>query len=265
MTVLELDRVTVKVPGRVLLDDVSLRLGASDLIAVLGPNGAGKTTLVRSALGLVEPALGRVTLDGVPVASLPGRERAAKLAWLPQRGPLVEPTTALELVAAARFRFRESRASSRAAAMRALAAARADALEARLLTELSGGELQRVAFASLLAQEAPLALLDEPASHLDPARQIELYALVGRLWRSGLGVLWVMHDINALAHAVEEGEAARARVVGLKNGQIDFVAAYGAPDLGARLGALFGVSMTAVSVGGRRVFVTDPSGSAPRP
>src|SRR4029079_7367241 len=97
----------------------------------------------------------------------------------------------------------------------------AAALVARRVTELSGGELRRVAFASLLAQEAPLALLDEPASYLDPARQIELYALVGRLWRSGLGVLWVTHDINALAHAVEEGEAARARIVGLKNGQID--------------------------------------------
>jgi ABC-type cobalamin/Fe3+-siderophores transport system ATPase subunit len=86
MTTLELDRATVRLDGRTVLDEVSLRLRASDLIAVLGPNGAGKTTLVRSALGLVEPASGRITLDGAPVRSLPGRVRASKLAWLPAGG-----------------------------------------------------------------------------------------------------------------------------------------------------------------------------------
>jgi iron complex transport system ATP-binding protein len=262
---LELDRVTVKVTGRTVLDDVSLRLTASDFIAVVGPNGAGKTMLLRSALGLVKPASGRITIDGFPVGSLPGRVRAAKLAWLPQRGLVVEPTTALEFVAAARFRFRESRASSRAAAKRALDAVRAGAFEARLITELSGGELQRVVFASLLAQEAPLLLLDEPASYLDPAQQIELYALIGRLWRSGLGVLCITHDINALLHAVDEEEALRVKVFGLKNGRVDFVAAYSAPDLSAKLEALFGIPMTSVSVRGRRVFVAEPSGSARRP
>jgi iron complex transport system ATP-binding protein len=265
MTTLELDHVTVEISGRAVLEDVSLRLGASDFIVVLGPNGAGKTTLVRSALGLVKPAGGQLTLDGAPVASLPARVRAAKIAWLPQRGLLVEPTTALDAVAMARFRFREARAASREAAKRALATVHAEAIEERLITELSGGELQRVAFAALLAQEAPLILLDEPASHLDPAYQIELYALVGRLWRSGLGVLCITHDINALAHAVGDEEAARVQIVGLKRGRVDFVARYGDPDLDDRLGALFGIHMASVGVRGRRLFVPEPARSVPEP
>src|SRR5262249_2193811 len=154
----------------------SLRLTESDFVAIVGPNGAGKTTLIRVALGVVQPSSGRVLVDGEPLSALSGRSRAAKLGWLPQRGVVLEPITALEFVAAARFRFREGYACSLAAAGRALAAAGIPAVEGSLITTLSGGELQRVLIASLLAQEAPRLLLDEPASHLDPAQQLEISA-----------------------------------------------------------------------------------------
>ena len=252
---LELSRVTCRQGARALLEDVSLRLSPSDFIAVVGPNGAGKTTLLRAALGLLRPTSGTVRLQGVPLQALPERERARQLAWLPQRVAAAEPLGVLELVATARFRFREPRAAALAAARAALERVQAGAFAARDFTRLSGGEQQRVALAALLAQEAPLLLLDEPASSLDPAWQVDLYRLIGDLWRAGLGVLCVTHDVNVLAHAVAPEDAARLQVLGMEQGRIRFLTSYAAEDLGERLGELFGVRMSAFAAEGRRVFV----------
>jgi iron complex transport system ATP-binding protein len=262
MTVLlEFAGVTVRGGGRALLDDVSLQVPPGGFVAVVGRNGAGKTTLLRAALGLLRPEAGRVRVGGRDVAAMSPRERAAHMAWLPQRVQPFEPITALERVVAARYRFRESRGHSEQAAWRALTHARAEALALRPVTELSGGELQRVAVAALLAQEAPLVLLDEPASFLDPAQQLELYGLVGRLWRAGLGVLCVTHDVNVLAQAAEQREPGSLRVVGMEQGRVLFDSRFDAPDLGERLGGLFGVRIRAVTVEDRRVFVGLSAGS----
>lgn len=252
---LEIDQAIVRVGGRTLLNGVSLRLPPGDFVAVVGPNGAGKTSLLRVALGLLWPETGRVSVNGRGLAALSPRERAGLMAWLPQRVQTSEPVTALERVAMARYRFRESYRRSMSEASAALARVGAQDFASRPITELSGGEQQRVAVAALLAQEAPLVLLDEPANFLDPAQQLELYTLVGRLWRSGLGILCVTHDINVLAHAAEQHEARQVRVVGMANGRVIFESLYDAPELGEQLSALFGVRMRAVTVDNRRIFV----------
>ncbi|MCE9672250.1 ABC transporter ATP-binding protein [Myxococcus stipitatus] len=256
--VLEVSGATVRNGGRVLLEGVSLRVAPGDFVAVVGPNGAGKTTLLRVALGLQRVDAGRATVDGRDVASLSPRERAALVAWLPQRVQVSEPITVLEHVVAARYRFHESRRRSEEAAREALAHVQAEALGARPITELSGGEQQRVAVAALLAQQSPLVLLDEPANFLDPAQQLELYALVGRLWRAGKGVLCITHDINVLAHALAPGAAGRLRVLGLSGGRTAFESHYDAPELGEALGRVFGVRMRDVRIDGQRVFVALP-------
>ncbi|RKH02665.1 ABC transporter ATP-binding protein [Corallococcus sp. CA053C] len=260
---LTLDTVTVRARGRTLLDGVSLRVAPGDFVAIVGPNGAGKTTLLRVALGLLRPDAGHARVDGRDVSGLAPRERAALLAWLPQRLEAAEPITALEQVVAARYRFPESRRASETAALRALAEVGAQDFASRPVTELSGGERQRVAVAGLLAQETPLVLLDEPANFLDPAQQLELYTRVGHLWRAGRGLLCVTHDVNVLTHA--RAPSTRApRVVGLTEGRVVFDLDYDAPDLGEHLGALFGVRMHSTSVDGHRVFVGLPrSGGAP--
>jgi iron complex transport system ATP-binding protein len=263
MTSLELDRVMLQVGARRLLDDVSLRVTDSDFVVVVGPNGAGKTTLLRAALGLIGVSSGRVLLDGMPLSSFSGRERAARVGWLPQRGVVLEPISALEFVAAARYRFRESRAQMLRAARQALELARAAAVEVCRVTELSGGELQRVLIASLLAQESPLLLLDEPANYLDPAQQIEIYSMLSRLWRSHFGVLCVTHDINAIASAIQSNQASCVRVVGLKGGRVEFATTYDAPDLGDRLARLFDTRMRTIGVEDRRLFIAEPLDAEP--
>jgi len=258
---LELDDVTVEAAGRALLSRVRFRIEPGEFVALLGRNGAGKSTLLKVALGLVKPSAGDVRAGGRPIGKLSGRERAARLAWLPQHTSVSEALTALDAVVAARFRFDEPRAAAIAAAHRALARAGVTELASRVVTQLSGGERQRVAFAVLLTQEAPLLLMDEPASHLDPAQQIATYRLIGELWRGGQGVLCVLHDPNLLHHALAGDEADRIRVIGLEAGAIAFERRFSDPALAGSLAQMFGVRMERLRCAGGDFFVPLPERS----
>jgi iron complex transport system ATP-binding protein len=250
MSELELRGVTVRVRERTLLSNVDLSLDRGELVALVGPNGAGKTTLLRALLGLVPVATGSVSLGGRAATSLSPRERASALAWLPQVQNTNEPLDAIELVLSARFRFQETRAAARKAAEAALDRTGTRALADAPFSRLSGGERQRVSIAALLAQDARLLLLDEPANHLDPAQQAAIYALLGELVRGGSGVLCVTHDVNLLRYT-----RCPARVVGLADGERRFELPYDAAALPNELGALFGVRMEAVTLGDARVIV----------
>ena len=256
MTKLCLRAVGVRAGERTLLDGASLELGPGEFVALVGPNGAGKTTLLRAALGLLTPASGSVTVGDAPLASLSLRDRAAALAWLPQAAAPPDAISARATVMAARYRFRETAATTRRAADQALErvglVTRADSP----LTELSGGERQRVAIAALLAQEARFLLLDEPANHLDPAQQAETYGLLGSVRASGVGILCVTHDVNLLNHVGHE-----PRVVGLARSQLRFALPYAAPELPERLSELFGLTMLALHVGDARLIVPAPPGA----
>jgi iron complex transport system ATP-binding protein len=255
---LELDGVTVRAGARTLVDRVNLRLEPSDLVAIVGPNGAGKSTLLRVAAGLIAPSSGEVRVDGRPLSSFPPRLRAGRIAWLPQRPEVTEPIEAVDLVSTGRFRFRESAGRTREAALAALARLGVIELARRTVNSLSGGELQRVMLATVVAQDSPLILLDEPSAALDPLQQIELYAFIGELRRGGIGVLCVTHDVNLLGFAVRRDEAARLRVVGLQAGAERFAVPYDAPDLANRLADLFDVELSEWRAGERRVLL--PSG-----
>jgi len=259
MAELEFSDLSVKLGERTLLDRITLRVAPGEFVALIGPNGAGKTTLLRAALALRAPSSGSVRVANSAVAELDARSRAARIAWLPQHIRAEEPVTGLESVAAARFRFRESHAQSRRAAERALARVGAGAYGERRVTELSGGERQRVAFACLIAQEAEILLFDEPANHLDPAQQLDVYRLLGELWREGRSILCINHDVNLL-HQV--GDAARVRVVGLRAGSLVFDTPFDAPALPKQLGDLFGIEVDTL-LGSQQRFIVVRSRSTP--
>ncbi len=255
---LSLTDVSLTIAERALLDGVTLSLAAGELVALLGRNGAGKSTLLKVALGLTAPDRGEILVGETPVARLSGRQRAARLAWLPQHFAVQEAFTALELVATARFRFDEPHPASLAAARHALARTGAAALAERAVSTLSGGERQRVAIAVALAQEAPLLLMDEPANHLDPAQQLAMYRLIGELWRAGHGILCVTHDPNLLHHVLAAGEADRVRVVGLHEGRITFQSTLDDAALPGALSQLFGLRVARVVHDGVPFFATLP-------
>jgi iron complex transport system ATP-binding protein len=236
------------------LQGVSLDFARGDCCVVVGPNGAGKSTLLRTLLGLERVDRGSVLLDARPLQEFTPGQRAAHVAWLPQRPRLGESLRVDELVASARYRFGEARGQALAHARRALAEVGAESLAERQSDRISGGELQRVLLAALLAQEAPLLLVDEPANHLDPAQQVAIYRRLGALRERGLGLLVVTHDIN-LAGLL--GPAERVRVLGLLEGRIALDSALSAPDLPERLSELYRVHLTAVQVNGARFLLVD--------
>ncbi|HEY3256915.1 MAG TPA: ABC transporter ATP-binding protein [Polyangiaceae bacterium] len=259
MAQLQFVDLSVKLGGRSLLERVTLSVAPGEFVALIGPNGAGKTTLLKAALALRVPSSGSVRVAGSAVGELGARRRAGLIAWLPQHVRAEEPVTALESVVAARFRFRESHAHSTRAAERALSRVGASEYAQRRVTELSGGERQRVAFACLVAQEAEILLFDEPANHLDPAQQLEVYRLLGQLWREGRSILCINHDVNLL-HQV--GDAGRVRVVGLRAGRVAFDVPFDAVTLPAQLGELFGVQMDALN-GNQQRFIVARARSTP--
>jgi ABC-type cobalamin transport system ATPase subunit len=97
-------------------------------------------------------------------------------------------------------------------------------------------------------------LVDEPANHLDPAQQIEVYRLLGELWRAGKSLILVTHDINLLRHL---GDPERVRVAGIACGKLAFESWLTTPELPTQLGQLFGVQMRALSLDGQRILMPE--------
>lgn len=197
----------------------SLVVGRGLLSALVGANGSGKSTLIRLLAGLLKPSGGEVSLGGVPLARVEPRARARRVAYVPQTVSTVFPFTALEVVLTGRSphttRFRFETARDLEAARAALAAVDAAHLEARPVTELSGGERQLVALARALAQEPECLLLDEPSAALDLKHRAGLIRHLRRLRdEQGMTALVVTHDLMLLdpafdrVHAVLRGEVA---------------------------------------------------------
>jgi len=244
-----------RVADRSILSDITLSIARGECVAVVGPNGAGKTTLFKAALGLLRPSSGSVTWDGADVRRMGGRERAAALAWLPQRTVVQETVPVLEFVRASRFRFSEGRAAAVDAAMAALCAVSAESLAQQPITTLSGGEFQRVMMATLVAQDAQTFLLDEPANHLDPRRQLDFYSMISRQWQQGRSVVCISHDINLLTHLSPLERASDVRVIGLDAGSLSFSLCLTDPSMKDALESLFSMALRVVEVSGRPYFL----------
>jgi iron complex transport system ATP-binding protein len=205
--------------------DVSMALPRGAMAALIGANGSGKSTLIRLLAGLLEPAKGDVAFNGAPLTNLHPRDRAKRIAYVPQSTSTVFPFTALEVVLTGRSpysgRFRFESSHDEQIALSALDALDAAHLSARHITELSGGERQLVTVARALAQEPEVMLLDEPASALDLKHRTQLARALRRLRdERGITVLIITHDLMLLDSAAD-------LIFAMKCGH---VAASGTPD-----------------------------------
>jgi iron complex transport system ATP-binding protein len=182
---LELEDVTVRYGDRTVLDEVSLSVRRGEFLALVGPNGAGKTSLLRTVNGLVTPDSGTVRIAGTDAATFSVRERARRVATVPQETSVGFDFPVRDLVAmgrtAHRSRFSRGGESDRAVVQRALDRTDTAAFADRSVGSLSGGERQRVVLARALAQAAPLLLLDEPTASLDINHQVRVLGLVSDL------------------------------------------------------------------------------------
>jgi zinc/manganese transport system ATP-binding protein len=201
----ELADVTIRRGGRTILSGLTAAIAEGEFIGLFGPNGAGKTTLLRAILGLMPVDSGRIAVMGA--APVRGNPRAG---YLPQER---SPAAGLRLsgwnfVASAYRGHRWGPPLFDRAARReidwALDAVGADALATRVVSELSGGEFQRLMLAAALLGRPRLLLLDEPLISLDPHRQRQVVELVARLRRElGMTVIFSAHELNPLLGAMD--------------------------------------------------------------
>lgn len=191
-----------------VLHDVSLTLAPGHIAAVIGPNGCGKSTLLRCAAGLLTPSSGSVRIDGHDIFALSARDRARRIALLPQRFEGGVELQAHDMVMLGRTPFLGPYGApskkDESIVAEALDAVEASEFAARPMNELSGGEAQRVMLARALAQQAPVLLLDEPTSNLDLRFQLEVLSLVKKLAHDrGLCAVLVLHHLNLAAQIAD--------------------------------------------------------------
>lgn len=203
-TALALERVTFGYAKTPVLSRIDLAISSGTIAGILGPNGTGKTTLVRLASAALSPDEGRIALFGEDLAALPPRERARRVAVVPQETHPVFEFTVEEIVRMGRSPhlglLGVLSPRDRRIARDAMERCEVAELAGRSFRALSGGERQRVLLARALAQEAKLLLLDEPTAFLDLKHRLGVYALLEELHREhGLTVVVVTHDINLAA------------------------------------------------------------------
>jgi iron complex transport system ATP-binding protein len=201
-----------------VLKDVTLRVRPGETAGVLGPNGSGKTTLLHVLAGILHPRAGRVRVAGKDLAGTTAKWRARRMASVPQRSAVTFPFRCLSVVLMGRYpylsRWGGYTAGDLDTAVKAMEQTGTLPLADRLISEVSGGEAQRVVIARALAQAPEILLLDEATSSLDVARKIQVFDLLRRKNREeGTTLICAMHDLNLAALYCD-------RLVFLKDGGI---------------------------------------------
>jgi iron complex transport system ATP-binding protein len=194
---IECTGLTLRAGERLLVDSLDLRVATGSRWVVLGPNGAGKSTLLATLSGARRPDAGEVRLGGRLLESWDVQALAAQRALLPDGWLDPFAASVLDTVLTARYRLGGADEHGERVARDWLACFDCAALPLQDVRSLSRGERQRVAIATVLTQEAPLLLLDEPIAHQDPRHQALVIDALGRL--GGHTLVASLHDLNAAA------------------------------------------------------------------
>ncbi|MDR2365552.1 MAG: ABC transporter ATP-binding protein [Zoogloeaceae bacterium] len=191
-------QLTIRIGAHLVCRDLEMRLFPGDSLVILGRNGAGKSTLLAALAGLRAPEGGEILLNGKRYAELKPRAAARQRGWLGQRRDDPFAARVLEIALTGRHphlgRWQWESAADVAKARAALADVDLAQMAERDVRTLSGGERQRLAIATLLLQETPLMLADEPIAHLDMNHQIVALTLLAGRVRHGAALISVLHD-----------------------------------------------------------------------
>lgn len=201
MSLIEARALAARYGANAALAGLDADVAAGEVVAILGENGSGKSSLLKVLARVLPAAGGVIRFDGRPLDSIPRRETARRIAYVPQSVDLVFPIRSLDLVLQGRAPhgrgFVAETPEDRRLALEAMRACDVEGLADRDAAALSGGERRRVFLARALAQEAEVWLLDEPTAGLDPRHRLEY---LETLWRvhgeRRTTVLLVTHEVG---------------------------------------------------------------------
>ncbi|MDY6955867.1 MAG: LPS export ABC transporter ATP-binding protein [Pseudomonadota bacterium] len=203
--VLEADTLTKRYRNRSVVNEVSLRVQAGEVVGLLGPNGAGKTTMFYMMAGLVRPDRGRIVLSGKEISDLPIHLRARRgIGYLPQEASVFRRLTVAEnILAILELRPTLSATDRKRRCQSLLEEFHIAHLRDSRGMSLSGGERRRLEIARALAAEPSFILLDEPFAGVDPISVVDIQRIVTHLRDREIGVLITDHNVRETLHICE--------------------------------------------------------------
>ena len=218
MIKIEVQNVSLDYGGKPVLEGINFQAVPGEMVGLIGPNGSGKSTLIKALSRVISPRSGKIFLDSRDVSRIPRKELARLLGVVPQMPLLPSAFTAFEIVLMGRnphlglFQYEGPR--ELAITWQAMEKTATQMLAGRRVNELSGGEIQCLLIARVLAQETKVILLDEPTANLDIGRQGEIMDLIKKLCsEKNLTILAALHDLNLASQYCE-------RLLLINNGRI---------------------------------------------
>ncbi|HTF96340.1 MAG TPA: ABC transporter ATP-binding protein [Cellvibrio sp.] len=207
-TTLKAQTISVVRDNATIIDNVDVQLAPGEFAGLIGPNGAGKSSLLRVLAGLSRADAGQVRISNsqytdISLHQLPNRARAQLLAYLPQQETPAWPLQVEHLVGLGRAPWHKPMSGKSGrdaqAIQRALEITELTQLRHRIVTTLSGGELQRSLLARVFAGEPEIILADEPIAALDPYHQLHMMELLAEHAQQGGSVFAALHDLSLAA------------------------------------------------------------------
>ena len=213
-----LDQISLTIDQKAILHPLSLDISPGKVVGLIGHNGSGKSSLLSLLAGQQKATNGQIHFMGQSLSDYNSRDKARKIAFLPQKLPVIQGLTALDLIKMGRYPWHGSlrpfQAEDQQQVDKAAERTKVSHLLNQDMASLSGGEAQRVWLAMLLAQQADCLLLDEPISALDIAHQIEVLNLIQSLaHQDGISVILVLHDLGMAARFCDH-------LIALKQGKL---------------------------------------------
>ncbi len=218
MVKLELQSVWLAYGGNVVAKDITFQVMPGEMVGLIGPNGSGKSTIIKAISRVISLYSGKILLDGKDVFKIPRGNLARLLGVVPQMPLLPSAFTAFEIVLMGRnphlglLQYEGARDMS--ITWQAMEKTATHSLAERRVGELSGGEIQRLVIARVLAQEPKSILLDEPTANLDIRHQVEILDLIKNLClENKLTVVAALHDLNLASQYCD-------RLILINNGRV---------------------------------------------
>ncbi|MDU4936233.1 MAG: ABC transporter ATP-binding protein [Peptostreptococcaceae bacterium] len=215
---LEIKNLSSGYDGVDIIKNISLSIRSGENLFVIGPNGCGKSTLLKTIANIIEYK-GSIKIDDKEISSLNRKELAKKVGLMSQVSEIYFPYTVYETVSLGRYPYSKGifdtlSKEDKNTILENISKVGLTEFKDKMITELSGGQVQRVFLAKLFAQNPDIILLDEPTNHLDLKYQIELLEYVSH-WAKSKNkiVIGVLHDLNLVHHFADS-------VIMLQNGEI---------------------------------------------